>query len=163
MAGIVITVLAVLMAAAAAENARADSHVITLVKNTHLQRDDIVSAGNSSNGSIGQRFTTGSNTDGYNLTSVGIRIFRVLFSGSETVTARIHEFNDSATNDLGSLVATLTTPATLTDGVNFFDAPAHVNLEPDTEYILNFHATGDDPDDLWIASIFSDAQTGATG
>ena len=136
----------------------------TLVKNTHLTRTSALQAGNEENGKIGQRFTTGSHVHGYTVTSVGIHLNAVNYSGGETLQARIHEFNDSATNNLGTLVATLATPSSLTDGaVNFFDAPDGVSLDPNTQYILNFHSTGDSLADLAYGDVGSDAQTGAVG
>ena len=136
----------------------------TLVKNAHFARSFRRLGGNFTNGQIGQRFTTGSHADGYTVTSVGVHLHAVRFSGMETVTARIHEFNDSETNDLGTPVATLTTPATLTAGeVNFFTAPADTTLAAGTQYILNFHSTGDSANDLEYGITSADEQTGASG
>ena len=136
----------------------------TLVKNTHHARAGTSQAGIFKDGQIGQRFTTGGNTDGYSLESVGVYIFSEDFTDTETVTARIHEFDDTETNDLADLVATLTTPTTLTeDAVNFFEAPSDITLDADTEYILNFDSTGDAANDLVLGIVPSDDQTGADG
>ena len=136
----------------------------TLVKNAHLARTGTTQAGIFRSGGIGQRFTSGSHTDGYSLNSVGVYIFSEDFTGAETVTARIHKFNDSNTNALGDLVATLTTPATWTeDAVNVFEAPSDITLDADTEYILNFDSTGDAANDLVFGIAGDDDQTGADG
>ena len=76
------------------------------------------------------------------ITSVGVHIYGENYSTGESLTVRIHEFDDGETNDLGDLVATLTTP-TLTEGaMNYFTAPDGTTLEPNTQYIVNFHSTG---------------------
>ena len=133
----------------------------TLVTNTHLILTEPANIGHIRDGSIGQRFTTGDNEDGYALTTVGLYVNNVRYSGSETVTARIHEFNGSATNNLGTLVATLTTPTLVEGEVNFFDAPSGTTLDPDTRYILNFHSTGNISNDLVIRVVGSNEQIGA--
>lgn len=138
--------------------------VTTLVKNIHLVSDGALPAGFYTNGQIGQRFTTGSHAEGYRLDSVWVRLQNVRYSGSETLTLRIHKFDDSQTNDLGTLVATLNTPSTLkSNSRNRFTAPADIDLEPDTDYILNVHSTGNSRRDLEIESLNSDEETGAPG
>ena len=135
----------------------------TLVKNTHLSALTPVSIGTERNGSIGQRFTTGNNAAGYEVTSVGVDIIHVGFSGGETVTVRIHRFDDSATNDLGDLVAVLETPSLREDRVNVFNAPDGTTLAASTQYIVNFHSTGSVGNDLRISTVFTNEQMGAQG
>ena len=70
-------------------------------------------------------------------------------------------FNEGATYDLGSLVATLTTPSPLTEGaVNYFEAPADTTLDPGTRFILNFHSTGDADGDLVLGLGTSNDEAG---
>ena len=135
----------------------------TLVRNTHLAGGVSTFIGGISDGQYGQRFTTGSHAGGYTVTSVGVFVELVSFSGTETVTVYIHEFDDSATNDRGTLIATLTTPTLVAGAVNFFDAPEDTTLDAGTEYIVNFHSTGDSNFDLVIHQISSDEQEGAAG
>ena len=137
----------------------------TLVKNTHQQSAAFVQAGAYRNGQLGQRFTTGSHAEGYRLSSVGVRLREVNYSEGETVTLRIHEFDDSQTNDLGTLVANLNTSVHSEGQLDStsFTAPADIDLEPDTDYILNVHGSGNSSRDLEIRGVSSDEQTGAAG
>ena len=111
-----------------------------------------------------QGFTTGSDTYGYVVASVGIYIKEVNFTGTEAISVEIRQFDDGETDNLGALVAALTTPATLTaDAVNEFAAPSGTTLEPDTTYLLNFVGTGDSAADLKLASTAIDADTSIYG
>ena len=86
-----------------------------------------------------QLFTTGSNTGGYNLASVGVDIHTVPTDASGlVVTLRTEDSgNPSDTNPI-----TLTTPATLTTGVNTFAAPANTVLAASTGYFVHMAYTG---------------------
>ena len=86
-----------------------------------------------------QLFTTGSNTGGYNLASVGMDIHTVPTDASGlVVTLRTEDSgNPSDTNPI-----TLTTPATLTTGVNTFAAPANTVLAASTGYFVHMAYTG---------------------
>ena len=86
-----------------------------------------------------QLFTTGSNTGGYNLASVGVDIHSVPTDASGlVVTLRTEDSgNPSDTNPI-----TLTTPATLTTGVNTFAAPANTVLAASTGYFVHMAYTG---------------------
>ena len=136
----------------------------TLVSNAGENRDNFVVAGDSASGRITQRFTTGSNTAGYDLSSVGIYIHGDTSSSTETITVSVHRFDSSKTNNLGDLVATLSTPSTLNEGtVNDFMAPANARLLPNTEYLVNITTVGDSSYDFQIGATLSDAETGAAG
>ena len=136
----------------------------TLVSNTGENRDNFVVAGESASGRITQRFTTGSNTAGYDLSSVGIHIHEDNSSSTETITVSVHRFDSSETNNLGDLVAVLSTPSRLIEGVvNDFMASSNNGLLPNTRYLVNIIGGGNDPYDFQIGATLSDAETGAAG
>ena len=136
----------------------------TLVSNTSEHRHTAVSAGDSRSGSITQRFTTGSHTDGYRLSSVGVYIYEDNSSGTETIKVSVHTFDSSETNNVGDLVATLTTPPTLTeDAVNDFAAPSGPILLPNTRYLLDITSRSNLAQDFRIGLTGSGAETGAAG
>ena len=152
-------VLSVLLVTATAAHAQT-----TLVSNAGEGRDNAINAGNSASGRITQRFTTGSNTTGYDLSSVGIHIHEDNSSNSETITVSVHRFDSSETNNLGELVATLSTPSTLNEGaVNDFTAPSNTRLLPNTRYLVNIVGVGNHTHDFQIGVTNSDAETGAAG
>ena len=151
--------LALLFASATAAQAQT-----TLVSNTGEGRDNAINAGNSASGRIAQRFTTGSNMTGYDLSSVGIHIHEDNSSSSETLTVSVHRFDSSETNNLGELVATLSTPSPLNEGaVNDFAAPSNTRLLPNTRYLVNIVSVGNHTHDFQIGVTNSDAETGAAG
>ncbi|MDE0619517.1 MAG: DNA topoisomerase [Rhodospirillaceae bacterium] len=151
--------LALLFAAATAAQAQT-----TLVSNAGEGRDNAINAGNSASGRITQRFTTGSNMTGYDLSSVGIHIHEDNSSSSETITVSVHRFDSSETNNLGELVATFSTPSTLNEGaVNDFTAPSNTRLLPNTRYLVNIVGVGNHTHDFQIGVTNSDAETGAAG
>lgn len=151
--------LALLFAAPAAAQAQT-----TLVSNTGEGRYNIVFVGTSASGRITQGFTTGSNTAGYGLSSVGIHIHGDNSSSTETITVSVHTFDSSETNNLGDLVATLSTPPTLNEGaVNDFTAPSNARLLPNTRYLVSFSGGGSHQEDFEIGLTASDAETGAAG
>ncbi|MCY3812360.1 MAG: autotransporter domain-containing protein [Gammaproteobacteria bacterium] len=136
----------------------------TLVSNAGESRDNFVVAGASASGRITQRFTTGSNTAGYGLSSVGIHFLGDTSSSTETISVSVHRFDTSKTNNLGDLVAALSTPSTLNEGtVNDFTTPSNTGLLPNTEYLVNIASVGDSPYDFQIGATLSDAETGAAG
>lgn len=137
--------------------------ITSLVSNTHLTRTDTAAVGRNRDGQLGQRFTTGAHPSGYLVTSVGMYVHAVGFSAGETVTVRIHEFNPVALDYTGPAVIVLTTPTLTAGEVNFFSAPEGATLEPGTEYLVNFHSTGDSLEDLRVGLALSDDQRGATG
>ena len=151
--------LALLFAAATAAQAQT-----TLVSNAGEGRDNAINAGNSASGRIAQRFTTGGNTTGYDLSSVGIHIHEDNSSSTETITVSVHRFDSSETNNLGDLVAVLSTPSTLNEGaVNDFTAPSNTRLLPNTRYLVNIVGVGNHTHDFQIGGTNSDAETGAAG
>ena len=151
--------LSVLLVTATAAQAQT-----TLVSNAGEGRDNAINAGNSASGRITQRFTTGSNMTGYDLSSVGIHIHEDNSSSSETITVSVHRFDSSETNNLGELVATLSTPSTLNEGaVNDFTAPSNTRLLPNTRYLVNIVGVGNHTHDFQIGVTNSDAETGAAG
>ena len=152
-------VLSVLLVTATAAQAQT-----TLVSNAGENRDKFVVAGASASGRITQRFTTGGNTTGYDLSSVGIHIHEDNSSSTETMTVSVHRFDSSETNNLGELVATLSTPSTLNEGaVNDFTAPSNTRLLPNTRYLVNIVGVGNHTHDFQIGGTNSDAETGAAG
>ena len=152
-------VLSVLLVTATAAHAQT-----TLVSNAGEFRDTSATAGDSASGRVTQRFTTGSYTDGYRLSSVGIYIYEDNSSGTETITASVHTFDSSETNNVGDLVAVLSTPPTLTEGaVNDFAAPSGPRLLPNTRYLVNIISRSDQAADFRIGLTSSDAETGAAG
>ncbi|MYD95976.1 MAG: hypothetical protein F4X98_01135, partial [Gammaproteobacteria bacterium] len=151
--------LVLLLAAAAAAQAQT-----TLVSNAGEGRDNAINVGNSAFGRIAQRFTTGSNTTGYELSSVGIYIHTDNSATGETITVSVHRFDSSETNNLGELVVTLSTPSTLNEGaVNDFTAPPNAVLLPDTRYLVSISTEGDHTHDFQLGVTNSDAETGAAG
>ena len=151
--------LVLLLAAAAAAQAQT-----TLVSNAGEGRDNAINVGNSAFGRIAQRFTTGSNTTGYELSSVGIYIHTDNSATGETITVSVHRFDSSETNNLGELVVTLSTPSTLNEGaVNDFTAPPNAVLLPDTRYLVSIFTEGNHTHDFQLGVTNSDAETGAAG
>ncbi|MDE0712818.1 MAG: hypothetical protein OXH60_11875 [Rhodospirillales bacterium] len=151
--------LSVLLVTATAADAQT-----TLVSNAGENRDNFVVAGDSASGRITQGFTTGSNTAGYDLSSVGIHIHGDTSSSTETITVSVHRFDSSETNNLGDLVATLSTPSPLNEGaVNDFTAPSNTRLLPNTGYLVNIVSVGNSPYDFQIGATLSGAETGAEG
>ena len=152
-------VLSVLLVTATAAHAQT-----TLVSNAGENRDNFIVAGDSASGRIAQRFTTGSNTAGYDLSSVGIHIHGDISTSTETITVSVHRFDSSETNNLGDLVATLSTPSRLNEGaVNDFTAPSNTRLLPNTRYLVNIVGVGNHTHDFQIGGTNSDAETGAAG
>ncbi len=152
-------VVSVLLVTATAAHAQT-----TLVSNAGENRDNFVVAGDSASGRITQGFTTGSNTAGYDLSSVGIYIHGDTSSSTETITVSVHRFDSSETNNLGDLVATLSTPSRLIEGVvNDFTAPSNTRLLPNTGYLVNIVSVGNSPYDFQIGATLSGAETGAAG
>ena len=151
--------LVLLFAGAAAAQAQT-----TLVSNAGEGRDNAINVGNSAFGRIAQRFTTGSNSTGYELSSVGIYIDADNSATGEIITVSVHRFDGKETNNLGELVVTLSTPSTLNEGaVNDFTAPPYAALLPDTRYLVNIFTEGDHTHDFQLGVTNSDAETGAAG
>ena len=138
---------------------------------TQQQTADVTLVSNTGNAAAGgvaitaaghkraQQFTTGSNTGGYNLASVGVDIHTTPGEASGlVVTLRTEDSgNPSDTNPI-----TLTTPATLTTGVNTFAAPANTVLSASTDYFIHlaYTGTGTDPQATWTRNNDQDGETG---
>ena len=125
--------------------------VITLVSNT-----DKTSSGSSS--AVGaQSFVTGANPGGYTISEVQVRLSNV---NGKSTSVRIRENNNS--DEPGALVATLTNPGILTDGLNTFTAPPGTMLVASTTYWITFNeeVTGSRAN---VAITNSDDETGETG
>ena len=113
---------------------------------------------------VAQGFTTGSNSAGYTLTSIEIRIIQ-----SGVIDSAVVRKTDPNTGDL---VATLTGPAsgvgggnnTVGTGVQTFTAPSGTSLEPSTEYFVVFESDAS-PNNLRISYTRSDDEDagGAAG
>ena len=116
------------LALAAADNAAAQTET-TLVSNKGqllTWRD-----GRNPNATA---FTTGGYTGGYRLTSVDLYVGTRLISA---ITPRVEIFENGADNRPGTRLATLTNPATITQGsFNTFSAPANTTLSAYTTYWL---------------------------
>ena len=99
----------------------------------------------------GAKFETGSNSTGYTISSVGIWIS----GAAPTVTIRAND-----TNPTGTVIATLTAPATVTiNAVNTFTAPAGTVLAANTTYWLRVDASSS----ATASTTTSDNESGATG
>ena len=82
-----------------------------------------------------QSFTTGSNSGGYNLTSIGVN-FYVAPSQVSDVTVTIRENNSGDPSD--TVFATLTNPGSITaNAVSTFTAPANTMLVASTTYFVH--------------------------
>ena len=104
-----------------------------------------------------QGFATGSNAGGYNLDSVGIFVTTAHLETGETFTVHIYTADNNGAID--TLVHTLTSPASYTDGnVNLFDAPANATLDADTDYLIVYQATGDQGSDFILSQTASDSE-----
>ena len=118
---------------------------VTLVSN--IDQSDSA----QSRGIHAQPFTTGSNSAGYELTSVNVQLGDPVPSAGDIVVEIL-----SHNGGPGSTLATLTNPATLTkDSANTFTVPASDQLTLDaktTYYVLIYHADDDDGGSTVIVS-----------
>ena len=104
-------------------------------------------------------FTTGSNSSGYPISSVDIRLKKV---SRRTTVVRIREGADT---DPGDIVVTLTNPATFkANALNKFTAPSGTVLNPNTTYFLvvNDGRASSASSNVQLAYTYSDSQTGET-
>ena len=116
------------LALAVAENAAAQTETTLLSNKGQLLTWRI---GRNPNATA---FTTGGNTGGYALTSVDLYVSTPLISA---MTPRVEIFENSGDHRPGTRHATLTNPATITQGsFNTFNAPANTTLRADTTYWL---------------------------
>ena len=104
---------------------------------------------------VGTKFTTGANPTGYTISSVDISLARTNASVNNTV-----EIRADGTDPTGTVIATLTHPATLNaNAVNTFTAPVSTVLNANTTYWLRFNANGD----FRPSATTSDDESGTTG
>ena len=106
-----------------------------------------------------QGFTTGSDADGYDLFSVGLRLFDFNGSAGETMVISLYEANNDGS--LGTFQYSLRSPKRLVAAhhtVNEFLAPEGATLAPDTDYLLSFTGTGNSPYDVAIQLTSSEDQ-----
>ena len=80
-----------------------------------------------------QSFTTGANTSGYTLSSIGVSLNSATSTAATDLTAKVQE---NSAGEPGSDVCTLTGSAAYAVGVNAFDAPANCNLSANTTYFF---------------------------
>ena len=115
-----------------------------IVGNT-AQANEFTDNGNLSTHSIFQRFTTGSNRDGYRVTSVDI-MFLTVAEGRETTVPHIGIYRHRGNGLPGTRVGALfTRPARLVaanSGINTW-TNAGVDLDPNTTYVLGVISGGD--------------------
>lgn len=105
--------------------------VETLVSNTGQPSRDVIGYGDNQS----QAFTTGSNSLGYGLTSVGIRIPTREAGAEVTVRVMPNNFRDWPDESDPTKIITLTNPASVSiTSTNFFAAPSGTTLEPNTTY-----------------------------
>ena len=103
-----------------------------------------------------QAFTTGSNSQGYTLTSVEIGI-----ETTETPTASL-SIHRSTSNAPGSVVGTLTSPGTLIQGINTF-THSGLSLAPNTTYFVVIGFQNVTATNTTLEYTRSNSESGATG
>ena len=127
---------------------------ITLVSNTG-QSSGGAGGGymNPGNQERAQAFTTGPNSGGYNLASVVVDINSVP-AVLANFTATIRAVDSSEPSD--TVFASLTNPATFTDGLNTFTAPANTVLAATTTYFIHLQYAG--TGNVILRRVVSDAE-----
>ncbi len=114
-------------AALCAVSIQAEAQSTVLVSNTG--RADNGSRDPGSN-DYAQPFRTGSNTDGYTLDSIVLDFNSAPSSNRLTITVREHDSGDPS----GTVLYTLTNPASFSSGLNEFSAPSDASLDANTTY-----------------------------
>ena len=115
--------------------------VTTLVSNTG-QSDDVVGSQHAA-----QQFTTGSNPSGYNLTSVGVRLYQSL-PAVGMIRVRILEDNSGSP---GTSLVTLENPDSVSENaVNTFTAPANTTLDANKRYYVEVSKNGEEGVAIWM-------------
>ena len=110
---------------------------VTLVSNTG-QTTATFGGSVSPTAQAGQKFTTGSNAQGYGLTSVGVKLSSIETGDVPVVSI----WTVDTSGNPGTSVHTLTNPASLTDdAVNTFTAASGATLAKDTSYFVVVGAT----------------------
>ena len=125
-----------------------------MVSNTHLSP----AKANERSVFQAQSFETGTNVGGYTFSEVNIHLGTV--SGRST-SVRIRENNTD--NEPGTLVATLTNPASLTaDSLNTFTAPVGITLAATTTYWISVNE-GISSNRAFVGYFHTSNETGETG
>ena len=115
-----------------------------------------VGVGNTSNRHV-QGFRTGSDPAGYPVTAVGVYVEDEDLEAGETMTVAIYTLSSSG--QLGTLVDTLTSPASyIDDAVNEFTASPGVTLSASTDYAVAFQGTGDEAADFKVYQTLANAE-----
>ena len=155
-----LSLAAALLAAFAALQAlplQAQTTPVTLVSNAHLSPSAFPNELRSA-----QKFTTGTETDGYVISEVGIHVRTG--GGGRRTTVTIRENNSS--NRPGDLVDTLTNPLTFTNNdVNTFTAAPNLTLMANTDYwvSVNEGTYSINTSQVRFDTVQNDAQTGQAG
>ena len=150
---IAIIALAAVALASYAAPAQAQT-VVDLVSNT----SETVELTTSSDHFLATSFTTGSDTGGYTVSDVSIRLGTIISSDSTSLSIR----ENGSDNNPGDLVQTLTNPASFTpDALNVFTAPADTMLAHSTTYWISVNEGVSNRADYPFTS--SSDQTGQTG
>ncbi len=111
-----------------------------LLSNTGQEWDDGAGTNVSSTVVFGQGFTTGSNADGYHLSSIELNVERLPNTTADVTIALWSATSDSRPD---ASVATLThSTGTWATGFNTFDAPADTELDTGTTYFVHMSYSG---------------------
>ena len=115
----------------------------------------------SSTQSHAQEFTTGSESGGYALGSIGLT-FNENVSNTGELTVTIN--SEDSDGNPGTVVATLTKPSSLTSGTEeLFFAPSNTTLSADTSYFVTVEASGAFFSVVWMTTSNAEDSGGSTG
>ncbi len=130
-------------AALCAVSMQAQAQSTVLVSNTGRADSGSRNPGGSD---YAQPFRTGSNADGYTLDSIVLDFNSAPTSGTLTLTLRE---NDSG-NPSGTVLYTLTNPASLLSGLNEFSAPSNASLDAGSTYwVVASHSSSNGGPTWW--------------
>ena len=143
-------------------SAPAQAQTVTVViKNTGQSSDTVGHSIHGSNSQRAQQFTTGSNSAGYTLSSIGIGFTSIADTATAgaNLTVTLNEVS-SDSNPSASAECTLTDPATFTaNAVNTFTAPATCPmLVASTSYFVVVNHSGSATDAIQLDSTSSGAE-----
>ena len=129
-----------------------------LVSNTGQSGDpDVTEAIGDQDRTHSQGFETGSNPEGYRLSTVGVYVADADLGTGEAFTVHIHAADGAG--GLGAVAYTLTSPGVYTaNAVNVFTAPVGAALEADTAYHVVFEGAGDAATDFVLGVSASDGE-----
>ncbi len=134
--------------------AQAQAQTVTLISNVGQGGDDSTSGADPR----AQRFTTGSNSTGYTLSSV-----EIVSEDPQGDDARVSLCTVDGSGYPTSTCTALTAPGSFAAGTLAFTAPSNTTLDANTTYTLLIESPGDEF--LWLDSTTSDNEDagGATG